>query len=818
LFDPRLTPGIIRAVRGPIPIPSDLRHAIRALVAGRQFSTVAIGCLALAIATNTTMFSVFDAMFLRPLPFKDAARLVTMSGRAVASGRRVALTLDDVRELRDTVKSLDVVAAYSGRAATLVDGGEPERVSTQLVTATFLALLGQQPQIGRAFAEDDDRTTAAPVALISDSLWRRRYGAEPSIVGRAVRLDGAPWTIVGVMPAKFRFPSRTDIWIPTAPALGASSGTRAVSVAGRLAPAATTAALNAELGARVLQARGQQASRTVLARPFAATGIGSEERTIVGALMGATTLLLVLACVNLANLMLARGAGRRREIAIRASLGASRGRIVRQLLTEAMLLALAAGTLALPLAWYGITWVRDAVPPTDPLGPYYIQWSLDARTFVYAVTVSLVTGIAFGLVPAYDAAGRRLSNPLREGAGSASGRVQRRVHSALIVAQVSLALVLLAGASLFVRTYAGLRTVRLGYDTSHLMTLRFFLAGAAYDGVEARVRAVGDIAAQLEELPGALASTVTDLVPLDDQGGSDSPAAVEGRAFQESDAATVTFAGVAGRWVDTFGVPLVAGRTFHHDELANKAPVALVNVKLAETFWPGENPIGRRFRLADEENNPWLTVVGVVPNIRTVKLDERGIMPPTAYLPYPFVPARNYGIVVRTQGDPPSVAGAVRAAVHAVDPEVALFDVYPMEQVRWLSYWMYVMWGTMFAVFGGMALVIAAVGVYGVVFYTVARRTREIGLRVALGARRAQVVAPMLRQAALLAAAGLVIGLFGASFVTPVVGSLLIGVPPIDPAGLTAVSAALAAVALTATWFPAWRASAVDPMVALREE
>jgi len=503
---------------------------------------------------------------------------------------------------------------------------------------------------------------------------------------------------------------------------------------------------------------------------------------------------------------------------VRASLGASRGRIMRQLLAESILLALLAAVAALPLAWFGIRWVHDAVPATDPLGPYYVEWALDARTFIYAMSTALITGLAFGLAPAVDATGRRLLNPLREHTGSASGRVQRRVHNALIVVQMALALVLLAGASLFVRTYVGLRGVALGYDTSHLMTLRVYFAGTVYDSAEARLRAVDQIAARLDSMTGSYAATVSDLVPLDDQGGSDGPAAIEGRAVEEGREPIVHYAGIAGRWPETFDLHLIAGRTFYDHELLQATPVALVNAKLAETFWPGENPLGRRFRLTDESTNPWLSVIGVVPDIRTVKLDESQATPPTAWLPHRFISTRNYGIIVQTRNQPASVIPAVRDAVRAVDPSLALFDVYPMEEVRWLSYWMYVMWGTMFGAFGGIALVIAAIGVYGVVFYTVSQRTREIGLRVALGARRGQVVGPILREAALLSAIGLTIGMAGAVAITPLVGSLLIGVSPNDPAGFAAVSLILAVVALVATWLPAWQASAVDPLVALREQ
>ena len=798
---------------------ADLRYAVRTLLAGRLFTAVAVTSLALSIATNTTMFSVFDAMFLRPLPFDNAGRLVSVIGRHPETGRRVALSLDDVRELAPAVGSLDTIAAYTGRAVTLTDGGEPERMAAQLVTANLFPLLGKPPQLGQGFSDNDDRPQAGGVALISDSLWRRRYASDRSAIGRIVRLDNVAFTIVGVMPPRFRFPSTGELWIPLTPALGPSgAATRGLSVIGRLAPDATLERANAELSPRVLPARGSRAVRSGFARPYRSTVIGGEERTIIGALMGATTLLLIIACVNLANLMLARGAGRRREIAVRASLGAGRGRIVRQLLTESVLLAVVAGVVAMPLAWYGIRWVHDAVPPNEPLGPYYVDWSLDVRSVLYASAVVLTAGLAFGIAPAWNAAGRRLLNPLRQNAGSAGGRVQRRVHNVLIVVQIALVMTLLAGASLFVRTHLGLNQVPLGYDMSHLMTTRFYFSGTAYDSADARVRAVDEIARRLESLPDAVAATVTDLVPLDDQGGSDGAAAIEGRTFDEGRAPTVHYAGVAGHWVETFDLRMLEGRSFFEHELRSTAPIALVNARLAETFWPGESPLGRRFRFADDEARPWLTVIGVIPNIRTVKLDESRATPPTAYLPHRLISTRNYGIVVRTRSNPESVTAALRTAIHAVDPAIALFDVYPMAQVRWLSYWMYVMWGTMFGVLGVIALFIAAVGVYGVAFFTAAQRTREIGIRVALGARRGQVVGPMMRQVGWLSSVGLALGVLGALAVTPIVGSLLIGVAPHDPAALAIVSATLAIIALAATWLPAWRASAVDPVVALREQ
>jgi predicted permease len=778
-----------------------------------------VTCLALVIATNTTMFSVFDAMFLRPLPFPAADQLVSIAGRETESSRRATLSLEDVRELRSVAPALTDIAAYSGRTVTLRDDGEPERLASQLVTANFFPMLGVQPQRGRAFTPSDDQPSAPAVALISDALWQRRYRADGTVIGRLIQLDNVPATIVGVMPAKFRFPSAADLWVAMTPTLGGTAAaTRGVSILARLADDTTIEAANAQLSARVLPAVASRRARVGVARAYQSTNIGGEERLIINALMGAATVLLLMACVNVANLLLARGAARRRELAIRAALGASRWRLLSQLLLEAILLALFAAALALPLAYYGIRWVHDAVPATEPLGPYYVDWSLDRRAFLYSLAIALASGLAFGLAPALAAATRWPVNPLREAAGSTNSGRQRRIHNGLIVLHIGLTLLLLAGASIFVRTYAGLRAVPLGYDSSHLMTMRVYFAGSTYDDQERRVAVVDTLAQRLTGLAGAHAATVADLVPLDDQGGSDAPVEIEERTVEAGRQPTVHYAGIAGRWVETFDLRLLAGRTFYEHELQSRSPVALVNATFAATFWRGKEPIGQRFRLADEPDSPWLSVIGVVPDIRTVKLDESRATPPTAYLPHRFISTRNYGIVIRTKSTPPSVVADVRSALRAIDPALALFDVYPMEQVRWLSYWMYVMWGTMFAVLGAIALVIAGIGVYGVVFYTVAQRTREIGLRMALGATRAQVVSPMLRQIALFSSVGLVIGLAGAVVVTPAVGSLLIGVSPTDPAAYATAAGALSVIALVATWLPAWGASSTDPLVALRDE
>lgn len=453
-----------------------MRYAIRRLLSERSFSLVAVACLALGIAANTTMFSVYDAMFLRPLPFPDPGRLVAIFGRNPETGARTRLSWDDSRELAAAFGSLQSLAAYQGQTVTLTDGDQPGRISAQLATASLFSTLGIGPHVGRGLDSTDDRLTAPAVMLISDGLWHRRYQADPAVIGRLIRLDNIPHAVVGVMPPLFRFPSASDLWMPMAPALGPAFSSRGVSLIARLSEGVTIDRVNAEMAKSPLAASGTgRGPRVGFARALRQTGVGSEERIVASSMLGATTVLLLIACANVASLLLARGAARKREIAVRASLGAGRPQLIRQLLIESVLLALIAGVVALPMAYWAIGQVRDAVPPSDGF-PYYMTWSLDLRTFFYAAMVAMLTGVTFGLAPAFHATGRQLLEPLREGsAASGTSRSQNRGRDVLLVAQIALALVLLTGASLFVRTFAGLSRVPLGYDLSHLMTMRVYL-------------------------------------------------------------------------------------------------------------------------------------------------------------------------------------------------------------------------------------------------------------------------------------------------------------------------------------------------------
>ena len=796
---------------------------MRTLRRAPVFTSVAVLCLTLGIAASTTMFSVFDAIVLRPLPFAQPEQLVSLGLRDARTGRRASLRYTEYVELRREVRLLSAVGAHAGRPTSITESREPERVSGRLVSANLFPLLGTRAQLGRLFVPDDERPGTARVVVIGDALWRRRYGGDSTVVGRTISLDGVPYTIVGVVDPGFAFPSQTELWTPIGPALATMTAQpRGVSVVGRRRADVDSRQVAEEvrtLGARI--ARGLRASVADSAwvgevRPLGGTRLGSDEAVISAAMLGATTFLLLIACANVANLLLTRAVAREREIAVRAALGAGRGRIAAQLLTESLFIAITACAVALPIVWQALRLIKGAIPPSDPF-PYYMEWSLDRYTFLFAAAAAVITGMVFGVGPALQATRGRLQDALKEGAqGTGTSRGRRAVRHSLVTGEVALALVLLVGGALFVRTFVGLRRTELGYDASRVMTMRFYLAGARYDSVPTRLALVDDVLHRVSAVPGVDAAAVSDLVPLDDEGGSMGGAVPEGR--EQERLPSVAYAAITEGWFASLGVGTLAGHMLSAGEQRGGTPVAVVNQTMARTFWPGTSPVGRRFRFSSDTARRWYEVVGVVPDIRTVKLDEDQRTPPTAYVPLRFVPTRDYALMVHTRLAPASLTGELRAAIHAADPVAPVFNTWTMEQVRYLSFWMYALWGTLFAVFGGIALVLATIGVYGVIHYGVSQRTREIGVRVALGAQRSDVLRLVLGQGVILAGVGVALGLVGAFALTRVVESFLIGVSPTDPASFVGVSVLLIGVAALATYLPARRATGVDPLIALRQE
>jgi putative ABC transport system permease protein len=799
----------------------DLRFAFRTLSKSPVFTTVAVLCLTLGIATNTTIFSVTNSVLLKPFDFQDPDRLVYLQEVRRRNNGNASLSYLNYVDWRERAKSFTAMGSVQGRSLAITEGEEPERLDGSAISASLFPMLGVQPQIGRVFRDDEDRPGAPGVALLSDEVWRRRYAADSSVVGRVISINGAPHTVVGVMEPRFKFPENSDLWIPAAPvAWQEQRGWRGHMVFGRLAPGITL-----EQADRDVATVSQQLARQYGTEKEEWVGnavdlrgefIPDDVKLIILTMMGAVTFVLLIACANVANLMLARATGRQREIAIRAAIGAGRGRIVRQLLTESVVLALAAGVLAIPLTYIGLDLIDAGIPPEDAV-PYYIAWSVDRATLVYTALVSIVTGLVFGLAPALQAGRSHLQSALKEGGrGTGSSGVRNRIRSGLVIVEVALSLVLLIGASLFVRTFLTLQHADVGFDSRPIMTMRFYLAGTPYDSTSAKFLRIDDIVRRVEGIPGVQAATVSNLIPVDG-GGSGGGLVIEGKDDPNTEKPFFWWTSVTSHWFETLGIELFAGRKLTDAEARDSVPLAVINRTMSTKFWPQGNAIGSRFRIDGDTTRTWFTVIGVTNDIRHDGVDNEEL-PPGAYLPYKYLPVRNNGLMVRVQGDPSAATNAIRSAIRDSDPAIPVFDVNSMETVKRLSFWQYVLFSKMFSVFGGIALFLAAIGVYGVISYSVSQRTQEIGVRVALGAQKSHVLGMIVWHGVLLAGIGIGIGLLGAFGVTRVISSLLVGVSATDPVSFGLVSLFLTVVAAGASYIPARRATAVDPIVALRQE
>jgi putative ABC transport system permease protein len=680
-------------------------------------------------------------------------------------------------------------------------------------------LLGIAPILGRDFDTSDDRPNAAGVVILSHTLWMNRYQSDPQVIGRRILVDAKPHTVIGVMPPGFAFPENQRLWTALEPELqNDARDARYLFTFGRLRQGVSAEPALADLNG--IAAR--------LAREYPATNEGwsaavetlheafvpSEATLILRLMMAGVTLVLFIACSNVANLLLARAARRRRELAVRVAIGAGRWRIIRQLLTESLVLALASVPLGLALAVIGTRLIAAQIPPEDL--PYYIQWRVDIRSLAYAIAVAASTALVFGFAPAIQATKRELQEGLREGARGNTG-ARALLRNSLVVAQISLALVALVGALLFVRSFRNLDTSELGFDTQSALTLRFYLSGDQYVPNGEKSRRVEDIVARVESLPGVEAAFASNWIPISGGGGG-GPIEVEGRAQEQRDRPWISLVGATTNVHRALGMRMRSGRDFTGADFYRH--VAIVNETMAKRVWPNENPIGRRFRVWTQDNSRnWLTVVGVGSDARLFGIDPSDSeAPAAAFAPYPQSEALSTGLTIRTAGDPAAMAPAVRSAIRASDPRLPISFVRTLEDVRRLEYWQYGLYGWIFGAIGFVGLLLASVGVYGMLAYSVSQRTQEIGLRLALGADRRHILTLVVGHGLRLAGIGVAVGLALAALGTPLARSLLYNVSPFDPISFIAVATFLVAVALLASYVPARRATRVDPLVALREE
>jgi putative ABC transport system permease protein len=801
----------------------DVRYAWRAIVKDRSLTAIAVACLALGIGINTAIFSVVDGILLQPFPYPDADRIVVLTSHNQRLGvNRGGISYADFRDLRDQAATLASAAAFSFRSLTISDGtSEPERYVGAAISWNLFELLGTPPVLGRSFNPEDDRPGAEPVVMLSHEVWQARYSGDGAAIGRAISINGRPHTVIGVMPPRFAFPETQRLWVPLAPyGEPTARDARGLEVFARMKAEANVDRVSADvaaIAARLAAAYpAQNRDWSAVARPLTDWMIPDDVRVIVLAMMGAVTLVLLIACANVANLLLARASVRHREISIRAALGAGRLRIVRQLLVEAVLIGLISVPLAIVVAKGGLGLLDRSVQADDI--PYFIHWALDWRSMLYLVAVALGTGIVFGATPAFQATGGSLQDSLREGGRGAAGERRAWLRNSLVVAEVALALILLIGSSLFIRSFLNLQRAHVGFETAPLMTLRFYLPGEAYEPDAAKARRVDDIVRRVETLPGVEAAFASNFVPLGGGGGG-GEVIVEGKPVEAGLEQGISFVAATPHLRRTLGIALARGRDFTDTEGATKTPVAHVNQTMARRLWGGEDAVGRRFRMTGTRHPDWFTVIGVVTDFRHYQGDGDATIGPAAYVPYPYEPALNTGLTVRVaSAGPASITAALREQIRLADPSLPVFQVWTMEELRQRSFWPHRVFGVMFGLFGAIALVLASIGVYGVLSYSVSQRTQEIGVRVALGAARGDVLRLIVGQGLRLALFGIVAGVAGAALLTPAVRTFLYNVTPTDPISYAAVVIFLLGVATAASYIPARRATAVDPLAAIRND
>ena len=802
----------------------DVRYAFRTLLRSPGFTALTVLCLALGVGINSTVFTIADNVSLKPLPFAEPERLVVLySVRPGGGDDRVRVSYPDLRDWTEQTHSFDQIGTFTYRSLSITEGVETERFQGSAVSWNLFPLLGEQPILGRPLSEEDDRPGAAPVVVLSHGLWQRRFASDPSIVGRTITIDGTARTVVAVMKPRFQFPQVSQLWIPVMPIEHAGSREdRTLRPVARLATGTTIAAANDDLAAAATRlSRDNREDEGWSARilPLRDELMPQQLQLATTAMLGAVSLVLMIACANVANLLLARATGRRREMAVRISVGAGRGRLVRQLLTESVALALVSVPLGLLFAYVSLESILAAVPPTVII-PYYVDWTMNTRVLAYTVGVTMATGVLFGLAPVLQAARMKPAAALRDGSrGSGLGRIGTRLRNTLVIAEVALSLMLLVGASLFVRSILNIYNADAGINTTTLMTMRVFMPGDAYASPAAITARVEDVMRRIEALPGVTSAFASNLVPFAGGGGT-SAIVGEGVTVEAGKEPRVSFFSTTARALDTLEQTVIAGRDFTAAEAATRSGAAIVNRALAARAWPGRSDIvGRRFRLAGVSPDEWHTVIGVVSDFQPLVLRDKGIVEPLAILPFPYHAMRDTGVTIRVAGaSPASITATARRAIGESDASLALFDVRTGDENREGRLWAPLFLSWMFSIFGAAALFLASIGIYGVLSYSVSQRTQEFGLRMALGASRQNVLGLVLGQGARLASWGIVIGAAGAFAVTRAVQALLYNVTATDPISFAGTVAVLVVVTLLAGCIPAGRATGVDPTVALRSE
>ena len=802
----------------------DLRYAFRLLGKSPGFTAIAVLTLALGIGANTAIFTVVNAVLLRPLGFRDPSRVVLVAEKSAYP--TVSTSYENYIDWRDQSHSFDSLEATRGATITLTGAGEPERLNVRMATAPLFPLLGVNAILGRTFLAEEDHAGGSPVVVLGYGVWQRRFGGSHDILGKSITLDSRPYTVVGVLPRGFELLQPADVFLPFTPWAKTLPDDRnwhpGIFAIGRL-----------KAGISREQARTEMVGITKRLEeqyPIYNTGTSADvvdlqEQLVKGVrpalllLLGAVAAVLLIACVNVANLLLARAASRGREVAIRTSMGASRWRVTRQLITESLLLSLAGGALGLLFAWASLGPLlklsATSVPAVFAVG-------LDRRVLFFTLLVSLVTGLLFGIVPALRTAKLDLRETLNEGSrGSTAGPGHHRIRGALVAAEIAMAMLLLVGAGLLLRSFSRLQDVPPGFQADHLLVADLPLSLTAYAKPEQRFEFFDRVVGRAKSLPGVRSAGAASFLPVSGGGGL-LHFNIAGRPPKSPHDYTATgYRTITPNYFETLGMPLEQGRFFTAADTEKAPAVVVINAAMARTYFPGENPLGKRLQVGatPEPDVPWMEVVGVVGDVRQgLDLDPKAEM----YLPYrqadQILPVFQLSIVLRTATDPMLQASALRSALAEIDPNQPLVKVRTMEEnmAATVAQPRFRTW--LIGIFAALALILAAVGVYGVMSYTVTQRTSEIGIRVTLGAQPEDVFRIVVGEGLRLALAGVGVGILAALALTRLLQSFLYGVSAYDPLTFAGVAVILTIVAVAASFFPARRATLVDPLVALRYE
>jgi len=801
----------------------DVRYGLRTLAKNPGFAVVAVTALSLGIGVNATVFTLANGVLFKSMPFDQNDRVLYLSTKNANRGdRRSGVSYPDFRDWKRDAKSFEELAAYDGAAVNYSDKtGLPELYGAAQMTANSFHAIGQRPVIGRDFTTEDEKPGAAPVAILSYGLWERRYGKNPAVIGASVRLNDVPTKIIGVMPMGFAFPGETQLWMPYVPGPNSEKReSRGMTAFGRMRDGVTAKSARAEMEgiARRLETAYPATNQGigVEALSFGERFNGPQINIMFSAMLGAVGFVLLIACANVANLLLGRAVGRMREVSIRMALGASRWRVIRQLLVESVMLSILSGVIGWVIAIWGVR-TFDAV--VTPLGkPAFIDFSMDYRVLVYLFAISLGTGVLFGLAPALRLSSLDVNTALKDGGrGSSSGGRGKYLSGLLVVSEMALAVVLLVGAGLMIRSFLAMYRTSTGVNVNNVLTMRLRLPEAKYVKNEDQFAFHERLKTKLAALPGVEAVSIASTLPT---GGSMTlPFEMEGAPpVDEKRRQTLSAVVISPDYFRAVDVRALRGRFFIDSDGVAGPPVIIVNQRFTEKFWPNQDPIGKRLRLFQGATpEAWVTVVGIVPDI--LQNNQSTERDPLIYIPYRQRPQRDMAIIARTQVPPASLGTAFRKAVQGVDEDLPIYRLLTMEDRLAQNYWPWRVFGSLFAIFAGIALMLASVGLYAVIAHAVSQRTQEIGVRMALGASSGTIHGLVFGQGMAQLGIGLVVGLGAAFGLTRILKTLLAGsVSPTDPVTFSIAALVLSIAAVLGCWVPARRATSVDPVVALRHE